>query len=552
MIIIINKKNNMKKLLLIYITILIALSASAQYEAQWTNTLTNTGNVNVTSISTIGKGALICGTFQDSVIINNNKLISEGEKDVFLIQTDSIGKITNMICFGGDCNDIPTNIINRNDTIIIGGISSCHKPEAEGEIFIKSYDLAYDLKHELLVPFTGEVRLEMLQVTDNTIIIGGSLKGSIFTDEFEINSNDFEHSFILSFSDKGKYRALWQSEGTGRHRLRSINTNNDGCIALLSVSEGSFISDTLPEKMFDKTGTVMLSMDKHLKTLWLVSAECDGFSEAVDIEPIADGELFGLNFNGSLTVNDSTFASSGALSSYIAKYDNNGKMCWQTTLGGCYCRLYDIVTADNMAVCTGCYRGTMDINNDTISQSSVRKAFLISLDDKGDLVWNIDIESTNNNSFGNAIAYDGEGVTLCTSVLQNKSRNNSGITKSSDITKRNAVSRYVISNITDETDNENTGEEHNTLFDNDNNCDLSDSFAINVFPNPTNNKVNWSVINGALTTIEVYDIRGAKIDTYRCLNQVSGHIDLSVYSNGIYVLRLLSDNGVYYYEIIKN
>ena len=84
MIIIINKKNNMKKLLLIYITILIALSASAQYEAQWTNTLTNTGNVNVTSISTIGKGALICGTFQDSVVINNNKLICEGEQDVFL------------------------------------------------------------------------------------------------------------------------------------------------------------------------------------------------------------------------------------------------------------------------------------------------------------------------------------------------------------------------------------------------------------------------------------------------------------------------------------
>lgn len=541
----------MKKLLLIYITILIALSASAQYEVQWTNTLTNIGNVNVTSISAFGKGSLICGTFQDSVVINNNKLISEGEKDVFLIQTDSIGKITNMICFGGDCNDIPTNIINRNDTIIIGGISSCNKPEAEGEIFIKSYDLAYDLKHEFLLPFAGDVRLEMLQVTDSTIILGGSLKGCISTDEFEIISEDFEHSFILSFSDKGKCRALWQSEGTGRHRLRSVNTNNDGCIALLSVSAGSFVSDTLPEKMFDKTGTVMLSMDKHLKTLWLVSAECDGFSEAVDIEPIADGELLGLNFNGSLTVNDSTFASSGTLSSYIAKYDNNGKMCWRTTLGGCYCRLSDIVAADSLAICTGYYRGIMEINNDTISQSSVRKAFLLSLDDKGDLVWNIDIESTYN-SFGNAIAYDGEGVTLSTSILQNKSRNNNGIAKSSDIAQRSAVSRYVISNITDETDNENTGEEHDTLFDNDNSSDLSDSFAINVFPNPTKNKVNWSVINGVLTTIEVYDIRGTKIETHQCVNQVSGQIDLSVYSNGIYVLRLLSDNGVYYYEIVKN
>ena len=541
----------MKKQLLTFITILMALSASAQYKAQWTNTLSDNGKIHITSISAHGKGSLICGTFQDSIIINDTRLISEGEKDIFLLQTDSIGQIQNTICLGGKCNDIPTNVINRNDTIIIGGVSSCLESETGGEIFVRSYDFSYDLKQELLLPFAGDVRLEMLQVTDSTIILGGSLKGRISTDEFEIISEDCEHSFILNFSNKGKYLTSWQSEGTGRHRLRSINTNNDGCIALLSVSEGSFISDTLPETMFDKTGTVMLSMDKHLKTLWLISAECDGFSEAVDIEPTADGELFGLNFNGSLTVNDSTFASSGALSSYIAKYDNNGKMCWQTTLGGCYCRLSNIITADSLAICTGYYRGIMEINNDTISQSSVRKAFLISLDDKGDLVWNIDIESTYN-SFGNAIAYDGEGVTLSTSILQNKSRNNNGIAKSSDIAQRSAVSRYVISNIIDETDTENTVEEHDTIFDDDNSSDLSDGFAINVFPNPTNNKVNWSVINGVLTTIEIYDIRGTKIDTYRCLNQVSGHIDLSVYSNGIYVLRLLSDNGVYYYEIIKN
>lgn len=541
----------MKKQLLTFITILMALSASAQYKAQWTNTLSDNGKIHITSISALEKGSLICGTFQDSIIINDTRLISEGEKDIFLLQTDSIGQIQNTICLGGKCNDIPTNVINRNDTIIIGGVSSCLESETGGEIFVRSYDFSYDLKQELLLPFAGDVRLEMLQVTDSTIILGGSLKGCISTDEFEIISEDFEHSFILNFSDKGKYLTSWQSEGTGRHRLRSINTNNDGCIALLSVSEGSFISDTLPETTFEKTGIVMLSMDKHLNTLWLVSAECDGFSEAVDMATTDNGTLLGFNFNGSLTVNNSIFVPSGTLSSYIAKYDNNGKMCWRTTLGGCYCRLSDIVAADSLAICTGYYRGIMEINNDTISQSSVRKAFLLSLDDKGDLVWNIDIESTYN-SFGNAIAYDGEGVTLSTSILQNKSRNNNGIAKSSDIAQRSAVSRYVISNIIDETDTENTVEEHDTLFDNDNSSDLSDSFAINVFPNPTNNKVNWSVINGMITAIEVYDIRGTKIDTHRCLNQVSGQIDLSVYSNGIYVLRLLSDNGVYYYEIIKN
>lgn len=539
----------MKKQLLTYITILITLSASAQYEAQWTNTLTDNGRVNITSISALGKGSLICGTFQDSIIINDTRLISEGEKDIFLMQTDSIGQIQNIIGFGGKCNDIPTNIINHNDTIIIGGVSLYHESEEGGEIFVKYYDYSYDLKQELLLPFAGEVRLEMLQVTDSTMIIGGSLKGSIVSEDFEINSEFGEHSFILVFSDKGKYHTSWQSEGTGRHRLRSISANNDRCMALLSVSTGSFISDTLPEKLFDNNGILMLSMDKHLNTLWLASAECDDFSEAVDMATTDNGTLFGFNFNGNLTVNDSTFVSQGTLSSYIAKYDNDGKMCWQTTLGGCYCRLSDIVAADSLAICTGYYRGIMEINNDTISQSAIRKAFLISLDDKGDLVWNIDIESTKT-SFGNAVTYDGEGVTLCTSILQNKSRSNNGIAKASDITKRNAVSRYVISNILDENDTENKGEKHADHYDNSG--DLLDGFAISVFPNPTNNIVNWSVSNGAMTTVEVYDIRGSRIKTHKYEQQTSGQIDFSTFSAGVYVLRFLSDEGIYYYEIVKN
>ncbi len=546
----------MKKQLLTYITILITLSASAQYEAQWTNTITDNGRVNITSISALGKGSLICGTFQDSIIINDTRLISEGEKDIFLMQTDSIGQIQNMIGFGGKCNDIPTNIINHNDTIIIGGVSLYHESEEGGEIFVRYYDYSYDLKQELLLPFAGEVRLEMLQVTDSTIIIGGSLKGSIIAEDFEINSESGEHSFILVFSDKGKYLTSWQSGGTGRHRLRSISANNDRCVALLSVSAGSFISDTLPETSFDNNGILMLSMDNNLNTLWLVSAECAGFSEAVDMATTDNGTLLGFNFNGSLTVNDSTFVSSGTLSSYIAKYDNDGKICWQTTVGGSYCRLSDIVAADSLAIFTGYYRGMMEINNDTISQASVRKAFLISLDNKGDLVWNIDIES-DNNSFGNSVTYDGKGVTLCTSILQNKSRSNNGIAKATDISKRNTVSRFIVTDEleepdTDESNNRNDTKPENGINDDNNDLLAIDSFSIGVFPNPTNNIVNWSVSNGTMTTVEVYDIRGSRIKTHKYEQQASGQIDFSKFSTGVYVLRFLSDKGIYNYEIVKN
>lgn len=543
----------MKKQLLTYITILITLSASAQYEAQWTNTITDNGRVNITSISALGKGSLICGTFQDSIIINDTRLISEGEKDIFLMQTDSIGQIQNMIGFGGKCNDIPTNIINHNDTIIIGGVSLYHESEEGGEIFVRYYDYSYDLKQELLLPFAGEVRLEMLQVTDSTIIIGGSLKGSIIAEDFEINSESGEHSFILVFSDKGKYLTSWQSGGTGRHRLRSISANNDRCVALLSVSAGSFISDTLPEISFDNNGILMLSMDNNLNTLWLVSAECDGFSEAADLSSTTEGILFGINFNGNLTTEDSTFVSYGNLSSYVAKYNYDGKLIWHNTLGGAYCRLSDVVSTDSLDICTGCYRGFMETNGDTIGRSSVRKAFLVSYDDKGRVLWNADME-TNNNSYGKTMSYDGERITLCSSILQVKSRNAGGMINLFDINKRNTISRYVITDKLIETETE-SNEGDQSVSDNHNIDDINnllDDFSISVFPNPSKNIINWSVCNGNLTSIEVYDIRGFKIETQSCEKRTSGQIDISAFPVGIYILCLTSYDGVHYYEIIKN
>ena len=181
---------------------------------------------------------------------------------------------------------------------------------------------------------------------------------------------------------------------------------------------------------------------------------------------------------------------------------------------------------------------------------------MISLDNKGDLVWNIDIES-DNHSFGNSVTYDGKGVTLCTSILQNKSRSNNGIAKATDISKRNTVSRFIVTDEleepdTDESNNRNDTKPENGINDDNNDLLAIDSFSIGVFPNPTNNIVNWSVSNGTMTTVEVYDIRGSRIKTHKYEQQASGQIDFSKFSTGVYVLRFLSDKGIYNYEIVKN
>lgn len=64
---------------------------------------------------------------------------------------------------------------------------------------------------------------------------------------------------------------------------------------------------------------------------------------------------------------------------------------------------------------------------------------------------------------------------------------------------------------------------------------------INLYPNPTDGKVNIDLPNGVVSTITVLDLTGKKL-----LEQVANQtmaIDLSRYSNGLYLIKITDQNG---------
>jgi extracellular elastinolytic metalloproteinase len=72
--------------------------------------------------------------------------------------------------------------------------------------------------------------------------------------------------------------------------------------------------------------------------------------------------------------------------------------------------------------------------------------------------------------------------------------------------------------------------------------------AFEVYPNPTNGKIEIKGETSLINSIELFALNGSRLSSYRDVNQVS----LENLSNGIYLLKIGTENGVSIVRIVKN
>uniref|UniRef100_UPI00375224C1 T9SS type A sorting domain-containing protein n=1 Tax=Flavobacterium sp. TaxID=239 RepID=UPI00375224C1 len=89
----------------------------------------------------------------------------------------------------------------------------------------------------------------------------------------------------------------------------------------------------------------------------------------------------------------------------------------------------------------------------------------------------------------------------------------------------------------------------NTTFQSLNNSSFEKDNSISVYPNPANSIVNIKA-NSNLKSIELYDVQGRILQT-KLVNVTNEIIDISNQSNGIYFLKITSDDGVKVEQIVK-
>ncbi|UPT71355.1 MAG: T9SS type A sorting domain-containing protein [Flavobacterium sp. JAD_PAG50586_2] len=90
----------------------------------------------------------------------------------------------------------------------------------------------------------------------------------------------------------------------------------------------------------------------------------------------------------------------------------------------------------------------------------------------------------------------------------------------------------------------------NTIFQTLSNPDVAVDASIAIYPNPAKGLINIEC-NNTIKSVQLYDVQGRILQT-NLINGNQASIDISTHSNGIYFVKIISDNGIKVQKIVKD
>ena len=75
---------------------------------------------------------------------------------------------------------------------------------------------------------------------------------------------------------------------------------------------------------------------------------------------------------------------------------------------------------------------------------------------------------------------------------------------------------------------------------------------VSLFPNPTSNILNIRVDNQQIESVKIYNLLGKEVIQLSAKNETLNKIDISHFTNGIYILQIKTDSNSYTKKVVKN
>lgn len=527
----------MKRLFLLTITILYGLHTEAQYAQQWGLEFPWNTSLNIVSAKAFDGGYTMAGSFSDTLVLGNSTLYSNGMEDVFLLTMDSKGKITSTFSFGGVGNDTPADIVCNNGKIFLVGNSVMGR---NGFVFMHSLSTDSLCEFHMSFPYEGILSLDFINVYENTIIIGGSLKGNLTIDTLSFTSDKTESAFIATLSENGKILSGWMARGTCPNRARALVFEGDGgCVLLLNTGKGQLaFSDTLSLAM-ENVGSAIARFDSDRNLTWIQKVQGDGFVETTSMAADTTGYTLAVNFTGKVSAGENIFCSDGKMNALLMHYSRDGLVEWTCGIGSNeHCRIMNVDTFGNRVFCTGYYYRNLIVQGDTVCQSENKSSFLMSFDLDGELLWLANADPMNSTA-GYRVVCDTNSVLLNGSATKRESAA--------------YVNKYII-----DSDRESLGpdtsvfEGHNmvvaTLVEKKH--DNTGRSSV-VFPNPTRSNLYWTSGQENDWALQLFDEKGTVLYKTTVKDTSSGHIDVSHLSQGLYFLLISSTEKNFCHSFTK-
>ncbi|MDD3701924.1 MAG: T9SS type A sorting domain-containing protein [Bacteroidales bacterium] len=427
---------------------LIILAATPVLQAQrymeWSKQASHYGKLNVSALTTHKPNIYVAGHFNDSLLLGNTTLKSEGSEDIFLVKYRNNGSLQWATNKGnkGQASVLASTILATGNHIILGGTTTAipfyHKQTdiISKALFLSVWDTSGFELWQKTIPFDGMASLDMLASgPDSTILVGGMFKGSISLTEDQHSTKE-NTAFFAQLSDQGELLESAISTGSGQHRTIAATRMANGSILLMFAAtkghfqfKGTEIDLTYP---MESDGLLIFSLTPSFEKSWVAAIRSEGFVEGVKLlGDYSSTTIAAINFNGKLTCNEQQIQTTAQLATILLRFDEDGNLInYQLISNNEYCRLKDIaVMPDNNLMLTGYFSG-ITMFGESFAGSSKRQAFVAQLSDNDRLIW-YDILHLGDNHIGQAVSLGSEADVFIGGDYQMYAANTTGIVNKS-------------------------------------------------------------------------------------------------------------------------
>lgn len=499
----------LKNLLLSFLFLSLK-SFSQAPSIEWQKCLGGTNNEHAVDIKQTSDGGFILVGATNS--IDGDITSSYGNSDVWVVKLDVLGNIQWQKTYGGSLNEEAFSIIQTSDG---GYIFAGYTRSSDGDVTLMQGSSDYwivklnplgDIEWQKTYGGTfGEIAYSIVQTTDGGFAIAGftsSINGDV------IFNNGFNDVWVIKLNVWGEL--IWQKTFGGN--------NFDESFSIQQTSDGGFI---VAGETYSNNGDI--TNNQGASDFWVIKLNNNG---ELQWQKTYGGSQFDtafsiiLNSTGGYVIagytksnNGDVVGNNGDYDFWVIKIDDSGNLVWQKALGGTGIEKANSIqqTIDGGYIVVG----ESSSNNGYVTANlGMSDTWVIKLNANGDLIWQKSFGGSNDDYALRVIQTIDNGYAFVGGTFSNDF-DVSGYNGGLDV--------WVVK-----------------LFpDNLSNHEVSLVKDISVYPNPTKNFINI-FSKKEIQKIELFDIKGLKIYESK---QVNDKVSLENFSKGVYVLKIILENG---------
>jgi len=548
------KKFSSTIVLLVVFNIFLPINTFAQ-DIVWKKTLGSFANEYTSAIAVsdaiIAVGASYGFGLGDWIGVEGN-----GGSNAIIVKYNNLGDVIWKKRFGGIEQDWYSSITAVPNGLVAVGSSvkkSFNTGDWEGitaKGIIDAIMVKYDNNGNIVWKknFGGEYRnyfTGITKVSDGIIAVGNSYFEGLGTGDWEgIKGKGDYDAIIVKYDHDGN--VVWKKNfgGNDDDFFSSVTTVSDGVIAVGTSYSGSFGNGDW--KNIESKGNkgygdaIIVKYDFEGNVVWKKNFGGKGGDDFYFVITISDGiVVVGTSSSTSFGTGDwEGFTGKGNFDAIIVKYDYAGNIVWKKNFGGSGMEVFKSVTAvsDGFVAVGYSLFNSFDTGDwEGILGKGDVDAIIVKYDHDGNVVWKKNFGGNANDAFESVIATSNSVIAVGASYCGSFDSGDWEDIACKGFIEDAIIVKYSGAGIGIDEPKQGLSE-------------------IRVFPNPTSGQLRITNYELRITSIEVFDVYGRKIEGMkerRSEGVKEVVLDISGFSAGIYFVKIITEKGVAVKKVVK-